>query len=163
MRILLLSDTHSHLDDQILNQARLADEIWHAGDWGSPEVADELMSIKPVRGVYGNIDGTEIRKMFPESNVFHCEGFKMAIRHIVGHPGRYSKGISEWMAINKPQILICGHSHLLRIERDKQFNCLYINPGAAGKHGFHKVRTLVRFELKATEIKNMEVVELYPR
>lgn len=163
VRIGLLSDTHGHMDDRILHHLRDCDEIWHAGDIGSSAVSDALAATKPYKAVYGNIDGHVLRRMHPLEQYFELEGFKIWMIHIAGKPYAYSKGISEQLFARKPDILICGHSHILRVERDKKYNCLYINPGAAGFHGFHKMRTLLRFELNAGKIEHMEVVELGPR
>ena len=162
-KIGLLSDTHGYMDERIQHFLADRDEIWHAGDWGSINVSDTLTKIAPVKGVYGNIDGTEIRLSYPEKTLITMEGMKILIIHIGGTPGKYFPNVRSAILEHKPDIFICGHSHILRIERDKTFNMLYMNPGAAGKHGFHKVRTLLLFELNAGKIENLRAVELGPR
>ena len=164
MRILLLSDTHGYLDEQIINHALQADEIWHAGDFGTIEVADKLSSLKILRGVYGNVDGQEIRNIYPLHNHFTCEGFHVWITHIGGYPDKYNPQIRSAIQKNPPDIFITGHSHILKIMRDPKLNNLiHINPGAAGKEGFHKIRTLVKFTLSNKIISDMQVVELGKR
>jgi uncharacterized protein len=163
MRICLLSDTHSHLDPKVFKYFDGCDEIWHAGDIGNAEVSDALKKLKPLRAVYGNIDGGILRKEFPEDLIFTLEGVKVYMTHIGGKPYVYPARIKVIIETEKPKIFICGHSHILRVEYDKKFNVLYLNPGAAGVHGFHKVKTLLRFDLQAGEIKNMEAIELGPR
>jgi putative phosphoesterase len=158
----LLSDTHGYLDEKVLEHFSNCDEIWHAGDFGEG-VAVQLRSFKPLKGVYGNIDGKEIRYTFPEQLVFHCEEVKVMIRHIGGSPPRYNPETKKELLIHQPQLFICGHSHILKIMYDEKIHCLYINPGAAGKQGWHKVRTLVRFVIDKKEIKNCEVIELGKR
>ena len=162
-RILLLSDTHSHLDDRILSYAREADEVWHAGDVGDLNVTDALKELKPVRGVYGNIDGALVRREFPLDNRFTCEEVDVWITHIGGYPGRYQKRVREVMQENPPKLFICGHSHILKVQYDKKFDLLHMNPGACGKVGFHKVRTMLRFVIDGKEIRDLEVVELGKR
>jgi len=159
-RIGLISDTHGHVDDRILHHFKDVDQIWHAGDIGTVEISDTLDAFKPLVGVYGNIDGHELRQIHPLEQYFELEGFTIWMTHIAGRPGRYSKGIPDLVRERKPDILVCGHSHILKIMRDKQHNCLYINPGAAGLNGFHKMRTLVRFTLDNGKIENMEAIEL---
>ena len=159
-RILLLSDTHSHIDDRILSYAREADEVWHAGDIGDLTVTDTLKELKPVRGVYGNIDGALVRREFPLDNRFTCEDVDVWITHIGGYPGKYQKRVREVMQENPPKLFICGHSHILKVQYDKKFELLHMNPGACGKVGFHKVRTMLRFTIDRKEIKDLEVVEL---
>ena len=163
MKILLLSDTHGYVDEQILNHVAQADQVWHAGDFGSIEVSNRLSSLKSVKGVYGNIDGQDIRKIHPLHNRFSCEGFDIWITHIGGYPGKYDPKIRELIKENPPGIFICGHSHILKIMKDTTFNLLFINPGAAGREGFHRVRTLVKFTLKKKLISDMQVVELGSR
>jgi putative phosphoesterase len=160
MRIGLLSDTHGYLDEGILRHLQSCDEIWHAGDIGSKEVTDKLASIKPLRAVYGNIDGNELRKEFPEDNRFTCEGVDVLITHIGGYPGRYSQHASRLIRDNPPKLFICGHSHILKILPDTKFGLLHMNPGAAGQHGFHIIRTMIRFSIDDTRIHSAEVVEL---
>lgn len=159
-RIGLISDTHGHIDERILHYFKDVDQIWHAGDIGTVEVSDTLEAFKPLVAVYGNIDGHELRRIHPLEQYFKLEGFTIWMTHIAGRPGRYSKGIPDLVRLRKPDIMICGHSHILKIMRDQQFNCLHINPGAAGLKGFHKMRTIVRFTLDQGEIKDMEAIEL---
>lgn len=151
------------MDDRILHHLKECDEVWHAGDIGNVETSDKLERFKPFRAVYGNIDGDKIRRIHPIEQHFVIEGFTVWMTHIAGKPGRYSKGIPELIRLRKPDILICGHSHILKVQKDPLFNLLYLNPGAAGVHGFHKVRTLLRFTLDQGQIKDMEVVELGKR
>lgn len=158
-KILLLSDTHSHIDDVILKYVAQADEVWHAGDIGSLEVTDAIQKLKPLRAVYGNIDEAKIRGEFPLHQRFICEGIDVWITHIGGSPGKYNRDIREEMKINPPKLFICGHSHILKVMHDPKHNLLFMNPGAVGKHGFQKVRTMLRFVLEQGEIKNLEVVE----
>ena len=162
-KILLLSDTHSYIDAQILKFAKQADEVWHAGDIGDLSVTDTLSKLKPLRAVYGNIDNNEARLEFPLDNTFTLEGVSVWITHIGGYPNKYNPRVKELLQKNTPKLFICGHSHILKVQYDKKLNLLHINPGAAGKHGFHKVRTMIRFELDNSEIKNMEVIELAKR
>ncbi len=160
---MLLSDTHSYLDNRILSYARQADEIWHAGDIGNTKVTDALKKIKPLRAVYGNIDDHEVRKEFPLNNRFMCEAVDVWITHIGGYPGRYSPAVREKIKENPPKLFICGHSHILKVMHDKKLNLLHMNPGACGKQGFHQVRTMLRFEIEGENIKNLEVIELGKR
>lgn len=162
-RILLLSDTHGHMDDRILSYAREADEVWHAGDIGTLAVTDALKELKPLRGVYGNIDGDLARREFPLDNRFRCEGVDVWITHIGGYPGRYQQRVREVMLIKPPKLFVCGHSHILKVQYDKKFDLLHMNPGACGKVGFHKVRTMLRFAIDGKEIKDLEVIELGQR
>ncbi len=159
-KILLLSDTHSHLDDTILKYVKQADEVWHAGDIGDLKVTDAIKKLKPLRAVYGNIDGTEVRSEFPLDNRFTCEEVSVWITHIGGYPGRYNQRVREELKLNPPRLYITGHSHILKVMPDKKLKLLHMNPGAAGKHGFHTVRTMLRFEIDAQEIKNLEVIEI---
>lgn len=163
MKILLLSDTHSYIDDRIIKYANEADEIWHAGDIGTLNVTDTLKKLKPLRCVYGNIDDNKARLEFPLNNRFICEGMDVWITHIGGYPGKYNPSIREEINKNPPQIFICGHSHILKVQFDKKLNCLHLNPGAAGIHGFHQVRTMLRFEITSGKIHNLEVIELGQR
>ena len=162
-KILLLSDTHSHMDDRILTYAKEADEVWHAGDIGSLEVTDALKEIKPVRAVYGNIDGDLIRREFPLNNRFRCEGVEVWITHIGGYPGRYATGMRTMFKESPVDLFISGHSHILKVIYDDKFELLHMNPGAAGNSGFHKVRTLIRFVIDGNKIKDLEVIELCHR
>lgn len=163
MKILLLSDTHSYIDDRILHYVNWADEVWHAGDIGDLLVTDTLKKQKPLRAVYGNIDDAKARMEFPSDNYFECEGMKVWMTHIGGYPGKYPTRIKQGLIENRPDIFICGHSHILKVQFDKQFNCLAMNPGAAGIYGFHQVRTMLRFEIVSGKIQNLEIIELGKR
>jgi uncharacterized protein len=159
-RIGLISDTHGFLDDTVFEHFKNCDEIWHAGDFGEG-VAHGLMSRLPLlRGVYGNIDEQDIRTEFPEQLVFMCEEVKVMMRHIGGYPAHYNPETKKELLIHQPQLFISGHSHILKIMFDDQLQCLHMNPGAAGKQGWHKVRTLIRFVIDGKEMKNCEVIEL---
>lgn len=163
-RIGLLSDTHGWMDDNILQQLSSCDEIWHAGDFGTIAVAEQLLqSGKPLRGVYGNIDGQDIRTIYPEKLVFVCEEVKVLIQHIGGYPGRYAPGIKAAIQKENARLFISGHSHILKIQFDESLQCLHINPGAAGRQGWHKTRTLVRFSVDGKQLKDCEVIELGSR
>jgi len=159
-KIGIISDTHGYIDERILYFLSDRDEIWHGGDWGTIEVSDKLSKTCPVRGVYGNIDGQELRLTYPEVAKFTCEGLKILIVHIGGYPGHYSQLARKEIMDFKPDIFISGHSHITKVMRDKTYNLLHINPGAAGISGFHKVRTLILLEIDGKEIKNVRVVEL---
>ena len=159
-RIGLLSDTHSYIDDNILTHFNNCDEIWHAGDFGNIEVADRLSALKPLRGVYGNIDGGDVRKTFPEHLRFKCEEVDVWMTHIGGYPGRYNPAIRNEIYTKPPKLFICGHSHILKVMFDEKIKCLHINPGAAGKQGWHKVRTLIKFCISDEKIHTLEAVEL---
>lgn len=156
-RIGLLSDTHGYFDPAIETHFANCDEIWHAGDWGVGALP------RVTRGVYGNIDDNAIRSVYPEQLVFTCEEVKVMIRHIGGYPPRYNPETKKELLIHRPQLFISGHSHILRVMYDEKLQCLHMNPGAAGKHGWHKVRTLIRFVIDGKEMKNCEVVELGTR
>lgn len=161
MKIGLLSDTHDYLDDRIIEHLRGVDEIWHAGDIGEEKVIRRLQDLKPVRAVYGNIDAPPFTKEFPEDLRFQCEGMEVWMTHIGGAPPNYNPRVKKLLKQHAPGLLICGHSHILRIKRDPNFgNMIYLNPGAAGNQGFHRMRTLVRFDLFRGEMKNLQVVEL---
>lgn len=162
-KILLLSDTHSFIDAQILKFVKQADEVWHAGDIGDLHVTDMIKDIKPLRAVYGNIDDNNARAEFPLDNRFLIEGVSVWITHIGGYPNKYNYRVQEELKRNPPKLFICGHSHILKVQYDEKLNLLHLNPGAAGKHGFHKVRTMLRFEIDKGEIKNMEIIELANR
>ncbi|MDX9704799.1 MAG: metallophosphoesterase family protein [Weeksellaceae bacterium] len=162
MKIVLLSDTHAYIDDKILKYAGQADEIWHAGDIGDLKVTDALKEKAKLRAVFGNIDGTEIRKEFPLHQRFTVEGLNVWITHIGGYPGKYNPAIREELQKNPPDLFICGHSHILKVIPDRKLNLIHLNPGACGIYGQHQVRTLLRFEIEASEIKNLEVIE-WPR
>ncbi len=159
-RIGIISDTHGTLSKRILNFLEEVDEIWHAGDIGNAETADQLSALKPLQAVYGNIDGHALRTMFPENLRFKCEDVEVFMTHIGGYPGRYEARIRKELFSNPPQIFISGHSHILKVIHDKKINCLHINPGAAGNKGFHKVCTAIRFVIDGKQIRDMEVFEL---
>lgn len=158
-RIGLVSDTHGFLDDSIFEHFKSCHEVWHAGDFG-PDVAENLRTFKIVKGVYGNIDDQKIRAEFPEQLVFMCESVKVMIRHIGGYPPKYNPETRKELLIHKPQLFVSGHSHILKIMYDDKLGCLHMNPGAAGKHGLHKVRTAIRFTIDGKEMKDCEVIEL---
>ena len=158
-RILLLSDTHGFIDNSILKYVFEADEVWHAGDIGSLEVTDQIKELKILRAVHGNIDNAEIRNEFPEDLRFKCEGVEVWITHIGGYPGRYSKRVRQKITENPPDLFITGHSHILKVMPDKKLHLLHMNPGAVGRYGFQKVRTMLRFEIDKSDIKNLEVIE----
>lgn len=159
-KILLLSDTHSHIDETILKYVKLADEVWHAGDIGDLKVTDTIKKLKPLRAVFGNIDNHEARLEFPLNNRFFCEGVEVLITHIGGYPGKYSPAIREEITKNPPKLFICGHSHILKVMFDKKLDCLHMNPGAAGISGFHQKRTMLRFEIDGTKIQSLEIIEI---
>lgn len=163
MKIGIISDTHGYLDEQVFEYFEECDEIWHAGDIGDLTVTDRLKSFKRLKCVFGNIDGGEARKEFKETIRFTCQGMVVLMTHIGGKPYVYPKNIRQELNSNPPDIFVCGHSHILKVGYDKRLGFLYINPGAAGIHGFHKVRTLIRFEIINKEPKNMEVIELGTR
>ena len=156
----MLSDTHSHVDDKIIKYAQQADEIWHGGDIGDLRVTDELRKIKPLRGVYGNIDDDKAREEFPLNNRFMCEGVDVWITHIGGYPGKYNQAVRTEIALNPPKLFICGHSHILKVMYDKKLDLLHMNPGAAGISGFHKIRTMLRFVIAGDKIKDLEIIEI---
>ena len=164
LKIGLISDTHNYLDPRIADYFAGMDEIWHAGDFGSPEIGDDLRQMAPLTGVYGNIDGSEIRSEFPLHQRFEKEGVDIWITHIGGNPGRYALPIKGSLEENPPDLFICGHTHILKIARDhEKQNMIYMNPGAAGRHGFHEFRTIVRFVLKERRVKDVEVINLGKR
>lgn len=162
-KILLLSDTHSYLDEKILKYVGQADEVWHAGDIGDLSITDTLKSLKPLRGVYGNIDDDKARMEFPLHNRFFCEEVDVWITHIGGYPGKYNQAIRMEIETHPPKIFICGHSHILKVQFDKKLGLLHMNPGACGTHGFHQVRTMLRFEVDGDKIQNLEIIELGKR
>jgi putative phosphoesterase len=162
-RIGLLSDTHGFLDEAVFNQFENCDEIWHAGDFGNYSIAEALQSFRPLKGVYGNIDGRDIRGHFPEKLIWTCEEVTVYMKHIGGYPHKYAPGVKKDLIDKKAQLFISGHSHILKVIHDDQINCLHMNPGAAGKQGWHQVRTLLRFDIDGLQIKNCEVVELGKR
>ncbi len=162
-KILLLSDTHSYIDDTIMKYVRQADEVWHAGDIGDLAVTDTIKREKPLRAVYGNIDDAKARLEFPLNNRFMCEGVDVWITHIGGYPGKYNQAIRTEIQQNPPKIFICGHSHILKVMPDPKLGLIHMNPGAAGVHGFHQVRTMLRFEIDGDKIQNLEVIEIGKR
>lgn len=161
--ILILSDTHSYYDEKLTKYILQSDEVWHGGDIGSLEVTDAISKLKPLKAVWGNIDDTDARMTFEENLIFQCEEIKVFITHIGGYPGKYSKGAREIITKEKPGLFVCGHSHILKVMFDKKNDLLHINPGAAGIHGFHKVKTAVRLTIDGKEMKNLEIIELGPR
>lgn len=162
-KILLLSDTHNFLDPAVLKYASQVDEIWHAGDIGTSATLDPLIALKPVKAVFGNIDGAELRITYPENLVFLIENVKVLITHIAGYPGKFSARVKALIKEHQPALVICGHSHILKVMYDKDNRLLFMNPGACGNHGFHLVKTLLRFDIIGHEIKNLEVIELGKR
>ena len=162
-KILLLSDTHGHLDDKIIKYVNQADEVWHAGDIGKKEIINNLTEIKPLKAVFGNIDDKEIRLITKEFLYFNYEKNKVLITHIAGYPGKYNKNVNRLISIYKPNILVCGHSHILKVMYDKKNKHLHLNPGAAGISGFHNIRTMLRFKLDSDKIKELEIIELGKR
>lgn len=159
-RIGILSDTHDYADEVIIKYLLECDDIWHAGDIGSILTADKFAGIKPFRAVYGNIDNHTLRIVYPLVQRFMCEEVDVMIKHIVGYPGRYDASVRDTLKLNPPMLLVAGHSHICKVQFDKKNNFLFINPGAAGKSGFHKVRTLIRLTIDQQNIKDLEVVEL---
>jgi len=158
-KIGLISDTHGYLDDAVFKHFDACDEIWHAGDFGA-DVADKLAAFKPLKGVYGNIDEAAIRTEFPEHLRFTCENVDVWMTHIGGYPGRYASNIKSEIYTNPPKLFITGHSHILKVMFDPKIQCLHINPGAAGKSGWHKIKTLVRFVISEEKIHTLEVIEM---
>jgi uncharacterized protein len=164
LKIGLLSDTHSFLDPKIYDYFKSVDEIWHGGDIGDASVADALEKFKPLKAVFGNIDDLNLQNRFPEDLWFQCEGISIWMTHIGGAPPNYNPRVKRILKEKIPDIFICGHSHILRIKKDPQYNnMLYLNPGAAGNHGFHAIKTLVRFDVAKKKLENMEVIELGKR
>lgn len=162
-KILLLSDTHGHIDATILKYVAQADEVWHAGDIGNLRITDTLAKLRPLRAVYGNIDDSIIQKEFPMDNRFKCEGVDVYMTHIGGYPPKYNPRTRKKIQENPPKLFVCGHSHILKVMMDKALGVLHMNPGACGKHGFHQVRTMLRFTIDGDNIKDLEVVELGKR
>ncbi len=160
LKIGLLSDTHNYWDERYEKYFAECDEVWHAGDIGSIELASRFEAFKPFRAVYGNIDGGETRRVYPEFLRFNLENVEVLMTHIGGYPGKYDPKVYNMLKVSPPQLFIAGHSHILKVMFDKKLNCLHINPGAAGKYGFHKVRTLIRFVLDNSNIRDLEVIEL---
>ena len=162
-KILLLSDTHSYIDDAILKQVKQADEVWHAGDIGDLSVTDEIKALKPLRAVFGNIDDAKARTEFPLHNRFMCEDVDVWITHIGGYPPKYNGKVRTALKENPPDLFITGHSHILKVIPDKTLNLLHLNPGAVGTHGFHKKRTMLRFKIDGKHIKALEIIEFERR
>ncbi len=158
-KILLLSDTHSYIDDNILKYVSQADEVWHAGDIGDLKITDTIKNLKPLKAVYGNIDNSEARLEFPLHQRFLCEDVDVWITHIGGYPGRYNLNLKSQLIKNPPKLFICGHSHILKVMPDKKLNLLHMNPGAIGIHGFHKARTMLKFTIDGSKIDHLEVIE----
>lgn len=158
-KILLLSDTHAYIDDLMMKHIKSVDEVWHAGDIGTIKVVEEIRKMKPLRAVYGNIDGQEIRVQFPLDQQFMIENIKVWMTHIGGYPNRYERRVYEGFKSYKPDLFISGHSHILKVMYDKKRELLHLNPGAIGKNGFHKVRTMLNFTVHGKEIKDMEIIE----
>ncbi len=162
-RIGILSDTHGFFDEKIVRYFDDVDEIWHAGDIGTIAVTDKLSALKPLVAVYGNIDGTDLRTSFPEYEILEREGCKILLIHIAGATGKYTPQTRKLIQQHKPDILVCGHSHIVKVVKDENFHLLYINPGAAGVHGFHKMKTILRFEIENGKPQNMQLIELGKR
>jgi putative phosphoesterase len=160
LRIGLLSDTHNYLHPRVIDFFKDCDEIWHAGDMGSIDIANQLSKIKPFKGVYGNIDGQDVRMVYPKDLRFKCENVNVWITHIGGYPGRYSPEVKDRIISDPPKLFICGHSHILKVIYDKKINLLHINPGAAGKYGLHQLITAIRFKIEKNNIKELEILEL---
>lgn len=163
MKIGIISDTHSYLDPQFKTYFKDCDQLWHAGDIGSMEVADQLEAFKPTIFVYGNIDDQKMRIRYPKNQIFECAGLKVFMTHIGGYPPNYKPEIRKELDEIKPRIFVCGHSHILKIMPDQKRNLIHFNSGAAGKHGFHHIRTLIRLEINNAKITNVEVIELGKR
>jgi hypothetical protein len=162
-RIGLISDTHHFLDEAVFKHFDQCDEIWHAGDFGTIAIADKLAAFKPLKGVYGNIDGNDIRTMYPEKLRWTCEGVEVFMIHIGGYPPRYNAVVKKELTAAPPKLFISGHSHILKIMYDDTLQCLHMNPGAAGMQGWHKVRTLIRFVIDGDNMRDCEVIELGKR
>ena len=160
IKIGLISDTHNFLDEAVFKHFEKCDEIWHAGDFGTDAIAERVRAFKPLKGVYGNIDGYDIRSVYPEKLVWNCEDVKVYMTHIGGHPAKYAPRIKQELIQNDARLFISGHSHILKIMYDDKINCLHMNPGAAGNQGWHKIRTIVRFAIDGSNIKDCEVIEL---
>lgn len=158
-KILLISDTHSFLDEKLFKHIDEADEVWHAGDIGNVEITDKLKKLKPLKAVYGNIDGAELRKEFKKNLIFNCENVKVYITHICGQPTNYLKEVKDLIELEKPKIFICGHSHILKVMYQNKLDVLHLNPGACGNHGFHQIKTALRFVIDDTEIKDLAIIE----
>jgi putative phosphoesterase len=162
-KILLISDTHGYLDPKLRTHIAYSDEVWHAGDVGNLALCREIEALRPFKAVFGNVDGPDIRGAYPETLVFISENVKVYMTHIGGYPGKYPSRIKQALKEHNPKLFICGHSHILKVMYDRELSLLHINPGAAGVHGFHTVKTAVRFEIENSEIKNLAVIELGSR
>lgn len=162
-RIGLISDTHHYLDEAVFKHFEKCDEIWHAGDFGTVDIADRLKAFKPLRAVYGNIDGYDVRSLYPEKLLWTCEEVNIFMTHIGGYPKRYAPGIQQQLISSKAGLFISGHSHILKIIYDEKIGCLHMNPGAAGNQGWHKIRTIIRFAIDGPAMKDCEVIELGKR
>ncbi len=162
-RIGLIADTHSYLDEAVFKHFEQCDEIWHAGDFGLITLAERLAAFKPLKGVYGNIDDLSISTVYPENLIFTCEKVKVFITHIGGYPPNYNSRVKPLLLEHRPQLFISGHSHILKVMYDEKLQCLHMNPGAAGNQGWHKIRTIIRFAIDGSDIKNCEVIELGKR
>ena len=160
-KIGLISDTHNYLDDTVFEHFKNCDEIWHAGDFGTIDIANKLAAFKPLKGVYGNIDGQDVRSIYPEKLQWKCEEIEVFMKHIGGYPPNYNAVTKKELLMAHPQLFISGHSHILKVMFDEKIQCLHMNPGAAGKQGWQKVRTLIRFTIDKNDIKDCEVIELY--
>lgn len=161
IKIGLLSDTHAYWDEKYLRHFESCDEIWHAGDIGSLEVASKLAAFRPLRAVYGNIDGQDVRAVYPEVSRFVVAGADVLMKHIGGYPGKYDTSVTGLLKEHSPKLFITGHSHILKVSYDHRLGMLHINPGAAGIYGFHQVRTLVRFAIEEGAFKDLEVIEIH--
>ena len=159
-KILLLSDTHGFIDEKILNYCKNADEVWHAGDIGNIDLMNKIREVAELRAVYGNIDDKDMRSEFPLDQKFKVEGVTVWMTHIGGYPYRYNPRVKKSLQLRPPKLFISGHSHILKVQYDKKLQLLHMNPGAAGKHGFHKIRTMLRFEIDGSDIKNLEIIEM---
>ncbi len=163
IKIGLISDTHGYFDESVFNYFKEVDEIWHAGDFGDLATSDRLAEHKPLVGVYGNIDGAKLRVIHPEYRLIRREGMRILLLHIGGYPGRYSPRARQLITELKPDVFVCGHSHILRVMRDEKYGHLVMNPGAAGRHGFHKVKTILRFGIDKGKVVDLEAIELGKR
>ena len=163
MKIGLMSDTHSYLDPKVLEHFESCDEVWHAGDIGSVEVAKAMEDFKPFKAVWGNIDNKKLRELYPLDLRFDCNGLDVFITHIGGYPGRYHKRVKTILSENPPQLYICGHSHILKVMPDRNLGFLHMNPGACGNVGYHKVKTLLRFDIENGKVQNLEAIEIGKR
>lgn len=163
MRIGLLSDTHGFLDEAIFTYFADCDEVWHAGDIGTLEILNRLKAFKPVRAVFGNVDGADLRAELPLNLSWSCEGVRVFMTHIGGHVGHYDARAQRELVTRKPSLFLCGHSHIARVERDLELGLIHMNPGACGHHGWHRMRTVLRMVLRAGKVKDVELIELGPR